>query len=190
MNGETIIGYIMFGQTSLFNSHDELAKKVTDSLKGALTLDERSRLLLNNIKLKTEEELNSAAEILKSIANYIIIKNYLSQKKTYLMQEIQRYVLNNIDRPIKIPELCKTLLISKTKLYNVIKPEFKNGLTEYVLAVKTEKARAAFLPPKPFVKETGQTRRQRNQSSFSSTAASAAFFLTLSIPLRQLVLAL
>ncbi len=145
MNGETIIGYIMFGQTSLFNSHDELAKKVTDSLKGALTLDERSRLLLNNIKLKTEEELNSAAEILKSIANYIIIKNYLSQKKTYLMQEIQRYVLNNIDRPIKIPELCKTLLISKTKLYNVIKPEFKNGLTEYILAVKTEKARDELL---------------------------------------------
>ena len=61
------------------------------------------------------------------------------------MQEIQRYVLNNIDRPIKIPELCKTLLISKTKLYNVIKPEFKNGLTEYILAVKTEKARDELL---------------------------------------------
>ena len=131
MSENNILGYIMFGQTSLCGTRKELKNTVLAALSN-VALQNENEIPLNKILLKSKKEIYSATQILKTIANYIIIKNYLSRKKAFIIEQLYNYIEENIYGKITINKICKNLLISKTKLYAVIKSEFPKGLNYYI----------------------------------------------------------
>jgi YesN/AraC family two-component response regulator len=99
-------------------------------------LDENALSLLKKIQLRPIDEIRSAAEILKAIANYITINQFIAKKANYFMLDLYDYIDKHIHEKITVDDICKNLYLSKTKLYSLVSKELPNGLNNYIIHKK------------------------------------------------------
>lgn len=136
-NGDRILGYIMFGQTSQLEGKQELIDHVSNTCKSVCKLEEPAISYLKEIRLRSMNEILSAAEILKTIASYIIIKQFILANRNYpLLFKLNDYIDTHLNKKITTADICKNLYISKTSLYRLIKNELPDGLNNYIMNKK------------------------------------------------------
>ena len=133
---DVILGYIMFGQTAEYSSRRELTEHVKKVCLNVCKLDENSLSLLKKIQLRPTDEILSAAEILKAIANYITINQFIAKKANYFMLDLYEYIDKHVCEKITVDDICKNLYLSKTKLYSLVSKELPNGLNDYIINKK------------------------------------------------------
>jgi AraC-like DNA-binding protein len=131
-----ILGYVMFGQTTEYSSRKELKERVKKVCLNVCKLDENALSLLKKIQLRPIDEIRSAAEILKAIANYITINQFIAKKANYFMLDLYDYIDKHIHEKITVDDICKNLYLSKTKLYSLVSKELPNGLNNYIIHKK------------------------------------------------------
>jgi YesN/AraC family two-component response regulator len=131
-----ILGYVMFGQTTEYSSRKELKECVKKVCLNVCKLDENALSLLKKIQLRPIDEILSAAEILKAIANYITINQFIAKKANYFMLDLYAYIDKHIHEKITVNDICKNLYLSKTKLYSLVSKELPSGLNNYIVNKK------------------------------------------------------
>lgn len=135
---DTTIGYIMFGQTTEYSKKSQLIEEVSIKYSSYGKLGENFKKSLAKIKVKTHGEIVAAAEILKTISNYITVKQLMARNNDTLIYAIYDYIDRNVYKKITSSDLCKALYICRTKLFERIKKESPEGLTELVNKRKIE----------------------------------------------------
>lgn len=166
INENVLLGYIMFGQTTHLADRNILENKVKDSCSLS-HLPLKIKKLISAIPLKTKDEIFAAAEILKTIANYIIIKHYITRKNAQIIEQIYNFIDDNIHDRITVDGICKKLLISKTKLYSVIKSEFPKGVNHYIVYKKMKVSKEMLLNTNKTIDEIAKEFSVKNGNYYS-----------------------
>ena len=122
----------MFGQTSELPSHRALFRHVAETCGGKLALSEELRKALREIRLRSIDEIVSASEILKTLAGYIAMKQFIVKKTNYLILDIHAYIEEHIGEPISVKDICRKLYISKTTLYRILKKEKYENISQLI----------------------------------------------------------
>ena len=139
MDPNGILGYIMFGQLI---PHED-AREVKESLLAAFPEERfpgiRSRI--EDIEIKTREEIEAAAVVLRALATYVLSNRWVTPDKADFIRHLDRYVISHIREPILVEDLCAEFAIGKTRLYEVAGEYLGRTLMEYVRHARIEYAK-------------------------------------------------
>ena len=135
---DVTVGFIMFGQTTEHKDKKVLIEKVRESFKKYGELSKQLQIDLNNIKVKSHKEIIAAADILKTIANYITVKQLVSKNADTLIYSIYKFIDEHIYEKITAENIAKELYVCRTTLFDKIKKEIPGGLNELINKRKIE----------------------------------------------------
>lgn len=145
MNNGVIIGFIMFGQITDGKDRDALAQ----SMKSHFDIpDNEFRNWLeaaHKIKYKNFTQIKSASKILEACTYYVLKKELVSLKHERLVDKINHYIEENLNRDIKVSELAAKFHICRTRLYEITNEYLGMGLAEYIRKKKLERAKCLLL---------------------------------------------
>ncbi|WP_445489987.1 response regulator [Niallia sp. 03133] len=71
----------------------------------------------------------------------VFIKRIAEKKKTNIMSEIEKYLLGNFHRDVKLQELSEHFYISREYISRKFKQEFQVNISDYLVNVRIEKAK-------------------------------------------------
>lgn len=138
---EKIIGYLMFGQITDNSNKSILYKKIT-------YMSEKYNLDINllkkgieNIPFRNEDQIHAAAKIMEACTSYIIYKELITPENDKIFKAAKAYIENHLDKDINVNQLCNSLNIGRTKLYEIFKNELKMGISTYILRRRMHKAK-------------------------------------------------
>lgn len=138
---DEVRGYLFFAHIFSFKDFDEGVNAIYSHIaKYGFDVDE-IRGLCEKMPLKSNEYLNSAANLLNAIATYLCLKNIAVSEKSELWERIDEYIKQDISRDISPEILCSKFNVGRTKLYHVIKDNAGCGLAEYVKKLRLHKAK-------------------------------------------------
>ena len=138
-NGK-VFGYIMFGQISDLPDRRALLQNISDVCR-EYCLDEREFLdVAESIKLKSYDDIISAAKIFEACASYILLNEMLMPEHDKTMIEGERYIDANLG-DVSVENLCKHLNMSRTALYDVFRRKTGQGVAAFIRTKRLEEAR-------------------------------------------------
>lgn len=138
-NGE-IIAYIMFGQISDLPSGEVLMQNVSAVCKENNLDESKFTEAAKDIKIKTYEDIMSAAKIFEACISYIILNEMLIPEHDKIIMESEKYISDNTDT-VTVKSLYTHLNISRTTLYETFKEQTGLGVTEFIRNKQFEKAK-------------------------------------------------
>ena len=138
-NGE-IIAYIMFGQISDLPSGEVLMQNVSAVCKENNLDESKFTEAAKDIKIKTYEDIMSAAKIFEACISYIILNEMLIPEHDKIIMESEKYISDNTDT-VTVKSLYTHLNISRTALYETFKEQTGLGVTEFIRNKQFEKAK-------------------------------------------------
>ena len=140
MEKGAVIGYIMFGQIV-----DKKRKKdFLNSLPGICRKFGCYEDISNKtekIKYKTDKQLVAAANILEACTSYILSKDLVKPSRIQLFNNIDTYITEHLDEEITVNTLQKEFSISRTRLYEAMKPYINGGIASYIRKKRLSAAR-------------------------------------------------
>ena len=136
-NGSTI-GYIMFGQIADKNNKEEFLEQA-NCIKEKLSQNIDAQI--EKIKYKSSNQLEAAAKILDVCTSYILNKELITPSRAQRFNSIDEYITANLNQPITVETLCREFNISRTRLYEYIKPYTDGGIAAYIREKRLQKAR-------------------------------------------------
>ncbi len=123
-----IIGFIMLGQIK--NSSK------SDSLNLNESLDDNTKKELysayKNLPSISNEKLRSAFHILDACASYELLKTIMHVHKNAIDSQIDKYIHDNLSKPISVSNLCTEFHLSRHEIYNICNEYFSNTPAEYI----------------------------------------------------------
>lgn len=139
-DGGSTIGYIMFGQTADKKHKNEFLKQLGDICEKYPTENVADKI--EKIKYKSLKQLEAAAKILEVCTSYILKKELISPSRIQLFNSIDEYILSHLNEEITVSTLCRKFNISRTRLYEAMKPYIDGGIATYVRKKRLSKAKA------------------------------------------------
>lgn len=136
----TIIGYIMFGQIAERQKRDSLLAELTACC--AAYADEKAVAeLLPKIKFKEKKQIAAAAKILDACTSYILLKEMVKPSKKHLLLRMEQYLSLHLSEEITVETLCRALGVSRTRLYEAVKPSVQGGIAQWIREKRMERAK-------------------------------------------------
>ena len=83
----------------------------------------------------------SAAHILDAVASFLVMQRMAVLKEDDLEVRLDRYILENFHKPIRIPDISKALGVGKTTLYKLAHKNYGRGLADQIRYLRIEKAK-------------------------------------------------
>ena len=127
-HGNDIIGFIMIGQTKV--NHDDSFSKMSKNLPESL-----KRILSTayiELPLIEDEKLISATHILEICASHEFLKTLNLIYEYSIEQQITKYLLENISKPLTVSHLCSKFHMSHYEIHNVFNEYFGCAPTKYI----------------------------------------------------------
>lgn len=142
MDGDEIIGYLMFGQT-LTESHRQAVEERIDSLGDYREVDcDRLHRSLSEIVPVTHDILSSAARIMEMCACYLCAKNIVRAQQDTLRRNVEKYVREQIASPnLSMETICRRFAVSRSTLYAMSRSAFGMGISDYIRHTRIEHAK-------------------------------------------------
>ena len=137
-NGSTI-GYIMFGQTADKKNKEEFLKHIKAICEKYKSEDVSDKV--EKIKYKSLKQLEAAAKILEVCTGYILKKELIRPSRIHLFNGIDKYILSHLSDEITVNVLCDEFNISRTRLYEAMKPNIDGGIATYVRKKRLSEAK-------------------------------------------------
>ena len=138
-DGSTI-GYIMFGQIADKKHKAEFLSTLTEICR-KYSNDSDIGGKIEGIKYKSLRQLEAAANILEVCTGYILKKELIRPSRIQLFNSIDQYIMMHLNEKITIDTLCKKFNISRTRLYEAMKPYIDGGIAAYIRKKRLSKAK-------------------------------------------------
>lgn len=125
-----ILGYITFGQMLL----DEYADEAKERLKKMFKEEEFPGITeaIDNILIKTQEELEASVTILEAITSYMLSNQWVVPQKSGFIRHMDKYIENNLENNIGVDDICREFRIRRTHLYSVAKEYLGCSIAQYI----------------------------------------------------------
>ena len=138
---EKAVGYLMFGQISDGDDKSELFEKA-DIWHEKLQL-ERDEIFgaIDEIEVKTKEQIDAAAKIMEACTAYIIYKELITPENNKIFDAAKNYIEDHLDIEIDAYILSDELGISRTKLYEIFRKEINMGISKYIQKRRMHRAK-------------------------------------------------
>lgn len=123
-----IIGFIMIGQIKN-NSEDNF---ISFNKNIDAELEESLCAAYKNLPSISEEKLLSAFHILDACASYELLKTLMHVYKNSIDSQIDKYIHDNLSKPISVSNLCAEFHLSRHEIYNICNEYFSSAPAEYI----------------------------------------------------------
>lgn len=140
IDGERIIGYMIFGQISDDKNREEFLKRMTE-LAADYGAEDGAYALIRKIKYRNERQLLAAAKLLEACTAYIRLKELVRPSGRQLIDLIDRFIEQHISEDISVDRICAELGLSRTGLYESVRPYVDGGIAAYVKSRRLEEAK-------------------------------------------------
>ncbi|MBQ7045746.1 MAG: PocR ligand-binding domain-containing protein [Clostridia bacterium] len=135
-----IIGYAMFGQICPSPSRNTFLDNI-DTLCNTYELNLQDVMSeARTVRTKSDNQIIAASKILEICACYIIMKDLISPKKDVMLEKLEKYIDQNIERTLTADELSAHLHISRSTLYRYFDFGSKNSISDYIRTKRLVKA--------------------------------------------------
>lgn len=128
--GNSLAGYVMFGQILPKENQKEIKKDILTSLS-KMNIKGVAKAI-SSIPVKSEEEILAAATVLEALTAYLFLNNYVTPEKSDFIRLLDGYIDENIQRQITCMDICREFKMSKTRLYGVSTQYLGCGIAEYI----------------------------------------------------------
>ncbi len=141
MAGDSIVGYLMFGQLRSYSVAPADMEEILRRLKKiGVSTDELTEAYAE-LSTHDIERIKASAHILQACAAYVWMDNHFRVQDAPLEMRIRDYISQNLDKPLHLQELAASLLVGKTKLCSAVKSAYGMTIVELVRSIRMQKAR-------------------------------------------------
>lgn len=128
IKNEIIVGYVIFGRIRTKNSpKDNIIKSDYDLLDR----------LYQKLPYFTETQISYFTDLLPRI----LFQDAIEIENDSIIEEICRYIENNLKEDLSINSLSQEFFISKNKLYSIFEENLKTTVNNYITSRRIEKAK-------------------------------------------------
>ena len=139
---EKTLGFILFGQIKDGSLSSEEAYRLLKQKSNELSLScEQLKHAYNSIKKLQPETIESTANILYYATLQLLISKTIDLDDHTLINQIDEYLLANLQYPLSVSIVCEEFKISKNRLYSLWKKHFEVTVADYILQKRLEKAK-------------------------------------------------
>ena len=126
-----IIGYMMFGQVTDTKNKEVFFDQMTELCRSYGVEGDMSAAI-KKIKYRNDTQLRAAARILDAYVHYVQLKEIVHPSGQLLIDSIDRFIDTHIGEEITVERICEEFDISRTRLYDIIRPYTKGGIASYI----------------------------------------------------------
>ena len=131
MENGHILGYMMFGQITDNKNKEEFFDQMVAlcrdyGIEGDLSYP------IRKIKYRSESQLRAAARLLDTYVHYVRLKEIVRPTGQLLIDSIERFIESHIGEDLSVERLCGEFGISRTRLYETLRPYTKGGIAALV----------------------------------------------------------
>ncbi|MBE6611377.1 MAG: helix-turn-helix domain-containing protein [Ruminococcaceae bacterium] len=152
LEGGRIIGYLMFGQIT-----DNPDRKALEEQIGAICqaygMAESVRREMSRIRYRSEEQIRAAAKILDACTGYVRLREMVQPSGRQLIDAIGQYIDDHLSEEITVARLCAEFFISRTRLYELMRPHIDGGIAAFVRTRRLDKAKTLIRTTKMSIPE-------------------------------------
>ncbi len=138
-NGK-VMGYLMLGRITDIKNKDELVSRVLERC-GEYDVPQDHEDKIRKIKYRSEKQIRAAAKILDACCEYVKLRELVHPSGKQMIDLLERYVDMHIREDISVERICRELDISRTKLYETLRPHLNGGIAAYVKHRRLEYAK-------------------------------------------------
>ena len=135
-----ILGYMMFGQISDNKNKEEFFDQMV-ALCRQYGIDRDLSHPIRKIKYRSESQLRAAARLLDAYVHYVRLKEIVRPTGQLLIDSIERFVEAHIREDLSVERITREFDISRTRLYETLRPYTKGGIAALVRHKRLEYAR-------------------------------------------------
>ena len=140
IDGERIIGYMVFGQITDNKNRNEFISDMTELCKKYIT-DTNMEAIIKKIKYRSSKQILAAAKILDACTEYVRLREIIRPSGKQLIDRIDAFINEHISEEITIERLCKEFGISRTRLYELTAPHISGTIGAYIRRKRLSKAK-------------------------------------------------
>ncbi len=138
---EKNIGYLMFGQITDSKSKDFLFKMVPSWSEKYGFSQKELLAAMKSITYKSEEQIRAAAKIMEACTSYIAYKELITPETNRIFESAKAYIEEHLCEDFSISDICSSLNVGRTKLYEIFKSEADIGISEYLRRRRMHRAK-------------------------------------------------
>ncbi len=125
-----ILGFVMFGQVLTENT----AEKTRCALKEKFSDENFPGIhsAIDNIPVKSLEELDACITVLKSLSVYFLSNEWVTPAKNEFIRQLDQYIKDNLSYPITAEDVCSVFHIKRTRLYSIGNKYLNCSIATYI----------------------------------------------------------
>ncbi len=139
-----IIGYMMLGRITDKKNKIELVGSVKTHCRD-YRIDAETEEKIKRVKYRSEKQIHAAAKILDACCEYVRLRQLVSPSGKRLIDSLDRFVEEHISEEMSVERICSEFNISRTKLYETVRPYTNGGIAAFVKSKRLEHARQLLL---------------------------------------------
>lgn len=147
--GKTVVGYLFFAHMLSFSGRDEADAVAEYCQKYGFEKDVIGSLV-GEMPLFEKDFIDSSAQLLQAVATYLCMEQAALLKNEDLSLRLNRYLADNLNKPLTIDKICADLNVGKTYLCELSQKLYNTGLAEHIKIMRIQKA-AGILSASPTV---------------------------------------
>ena len=101
-----------------------------------------ARRYLDDIPLKSQEQIQAAAKLMEACTFYVILKDTIRVRRDNFIRNMDQYLMEHLAEELSAGTLAAEFGISKTKLYQVYQMNYGCGVAEHIRYLRIEKAKS------------------------------------------------
>lgn len=137
-SNEINVGYLMFGQ--ILEKDSQNVCKTAQVISKEYNIDLTPEMI-SEMPVADAEYIHSAANMMAMCSSYLYTNEIIRNNPSLLVYQLKEYILTHLDSEITVDTLCKHFYISRTKLYDISKKNFKLGISDYIRQERIKKAK-------------------------------------------------
>lgn len=131
---DEIIGYIILGQIKVDDHFDNVDLNIKE-----LSVDLLKKEYLSLPKY-SESKIHSTLSIASILAKHLLVENIIKVKRNKSLENVLKYIEDNLNENLSIEDITKQTYISKTSLYLLFKKNFNMTVSEYINSQRIKRA--------------------------------------------------
>lgn len=135
-----IIGYMMLGRITDKKNKIELVGAVKTRCR-EYGIDSETEEKIKKIRYRSEKQIRAAAKILDACCEYVRLRELVHPSGQRLIDSVERFVEEHISEEISVDRICSEFNISRTKLYETVRPFMNCGIAAFIKNKRLERAK-------------------------------------------------
>ncbi len=142
--GDRVIGYMMFGQIT---SNKDRAAFCAEMAQVCARYGIEADLgeAIRRIKYKSEKQIRAASKIMEACTEYVRLREIVKPTGRELIDGISHFIEAHISEELSVDRICSEFKISRTRLYEAIRPYMQGGVAAFIRKKRLSHAKKLLL---------------------------------------------